>query len=328
MKKNLLLATCLFIAGAFFIGLLILDPHGSKTTVNVQGDVHQPAPYVTNLPIIYTDNFDAANDTTALKARGYKVWYRGGGPQGPVATWFQGNSGVFAAYNGPSTGYVAANYQVVTGTNDIDSWLVLPYQAGGYFSGDSISFFSQAPLASTFPDSVTVSYSSVGDSIPEGSWVLVGKFKVNTLGIWEKKSFLVPTTSATGRIAIRYKVVGGGPSGLNSDYIGIDALNVSRSTVGIEPIGNEVPNSYSLRQNYPNPFNPATNIRFGLPKSGKVKLVVFDITGRIVKTLVNKEMAAGNYAVDFNASSLSSGVYFYRIEAGEFTATKKMLLVK
>ena len=97
---------------------------------------------------------------------------------------------------------------------------------------------------------------------------------------------------------------------------------------GITQNNNETPSKFSLSQNYPNPFNPTTNIKFAVPSTGLVKLVVFDVLGREVATLVNEVKTVGNYTVDFNASSLSSGVYFYRIDAGEFTATKKMLLVK
>lgn len=98
--------------------------------------------------------------------------------------------------------------------------------------------------------------------------------------------------------------------------------------VGITPTNNEIPGEYSLSQNYPNPFNPTTNIKFAIPSTGLVKLVIFDVLGREVTTLVNEVKVAGNYTVDFNASSLSSGVYFYRIDAGNFTQTKKMLLIK
>lgn len=98
--------------------------------------------------------------------------------------------------------------------------------------------------------------------------------------------------------------------------------------VGINPIGTEIPNKYFISQNYPNPFNPVTNIKFGLPNAGNVKLVVFDILGREVATLVNEFKTAGQYVADFDASMLSSGVYFYRIESGSFVETKKMLLVK
>ncbi|MEO8512143.1 MAG: T9SS type A sorting domain-containing protein, partial [Ignavibacteria bacterium] len=95
---------------------------------------------------------------------------------------------------------------------------------------------------------------------------------------------------------------------------------------GIQTI--EIPNYYSLSQNYPNPFNPSTSIKFTMPQGDNVKLVIFDILGREVKTLVNEFRNAGSYEVNFDASSLSSGAYFYRLEAGEFTQTKKMLLVK
>jgi len=83
-----------------------------------------------------------------------------------------------------------------------------------------------------------------------------------------------------------------------------------------------------LLQNYPNPFNPTTKISFDVPKTGFVSLKVYDVLGKEVANLVNGVRNPGSYIVDFNASHLSSGVYFYRIEAGEFTQVKKMLLIK
>jgi len=97
---------------------------------------------------------------------------------------------------------------------------------------------------------------------------------------------------------------------------------------GVSNNQNEVPSNYALSQNYPNPFNPSTKISFSLPKAGNVKLVVYDILGREVTTLVNDYLNASNHTVDFNASTLASGVYVYRIEAGSFTAAKKMMLIK
>lgn len=87
-------------------------------------------------------------------------------------------------------------------------------------------------------------------------------------------------------------------------------------------------NSYNLSQNYPNPFNPVTNINFSIPENGFVKIIVFDILGKEVATLVNSEKPAGNYRIMFDASELNSGIYFYKITAGDFTDVKKMLLVK
>jgi photosystem II stability/assembly factor-like uncharacterized protein len=98
--------------------------------------------------------------------------------------------------------------------------------------------------------------------------------------------------------------------------------------VGIAPVSNQIPSSFKLMQNYPNPFNPTTNIRFDLPKSGFVKLVVYDEMGKVVSVLINGEMKAGSYSIGFDGSNLSSGVYFYKFYSGSFSETKKMILSK
>jgi hypothetical protein len=91
---------------------------------------------------------------------------------------------------------------------------------------------------------------------------------------------------------------------------------------------NEIPKQFALKQNYPNPFNPSTKIEFSLPENGNVSITVFDITGKLVATVVNGFKTTGNYSVEFNASGLSSGIYFYTLKAEGFEETKKMLLVK
>ncbi len=97
--------------------------------------------------------------------------------------------------------------------------------------------------------------------------------------------------------------------------------------VGVETDSN-IPTVYSLNQNYPNPFNPTTKIKYGLPETAFTKVTIYDVLGKEVKTLVHSEMAAGYHEVEFNASNLSSGIYFYRIQANKFTDIKKMLLIK
>ena len=89
-----------------------------------------------------------------------------------------------------------------------------------------------------------------------------------------------------------------------------------------------VPDAFKLSQNYPNPFNPVTKINFGLPSTEFVKLTVFDITGRVVDVLVNQSLDAGSYEFTFDATNLTSGMYFYRLDAGAFSETKKMMLIK
>ena len=107
-------------------------------------------------------------------------------------------------------------------------------------------------------------------------------------------------------------------------------LDEAEETVEVEVV---IPNVYSLAQNYPNPFNPSTMINFSLAVDSKVSLKIFDVLGQEVANLVNTNLAAGSHNVEFNASLLNSGVYFYRIEAvgingAKFVNVKKMNLLK
>jgi len=98
---------------------------------------------------------------------------------------------------------------------------------------------------------------------------------------------------------------------------------------GIERINEkEIPDKYLLSQNYPNPFNPSTKIRYSIPKTTEVSLKVYNVLGREIETLVDGVLQAGEYNTDFSSSKLSSGVYFYRLNAGDFVQTKKMVVVK
>ena len=119
---------------------------------------------------------------------------------------------------------------------------------------------------------------------------------------------------STGSFSYRLKQI---------DYNGnFEYYNLSSEVV----IG--VPEKFALMQNYPNPFNPSTRIDYQLPNDGIVKLSVYDNSGKEVKTLVNEYKSAGYYTVDLNASSLSSGIYYYRLTSGANNSVKKMLLVK
>ena len=98
--------------------------------------------------------------------------------------------------------------------------------------------------------------------------------------------------------------------------------------VSIEPDGQAAPENFTLAQNYPNPFNPVTTISYELPKDSDVTLTIYDITGRLIETLVNEKQQPGYYSVQWDASQYSSGVYIYRIQADGFSAVKKCLLIK
>jgi len=113
--------------------------------------------------------------------------------------------------------------------------------------------------------------------------------------------------------------------------LGSGRVNAYKCVLGVTGISNyneNVPAHYAISQNYPNPFNPTTNINFDLPKGNIVKLKIYDMSGKEVAILLNEYKSAGKYTYTFDASSLSSGVYFYRISAGDFSDTRKMMLVK
>ncbi len=117
---------------------------------------------------------------------------------------------------------------------------------------------------------------------------------------------------------------------VSNDQKGADTVVVSGNgtTTGIDKAENGLPKVFALDQNYPNPFNPATTITFSVGTHSYTSLRVFDALGREVATLISQEKSAGIYQVTFDASKLPSGVYFYRLTAGDFTQVKKMLLVK
>lgn len=144
-------------------------------------------------------------------------------------------------------------------------------------------------------------------------------------------SFNVPLRKAFWNYQL---IDGGSERGMHNPKYTVDVLIASRNALlGIFPISNEVPLRFELSQNYPNPFNPTTKFNVSIPKTSKVVIKVYDILGREVATLANSVLNAGKYVVDWDGyndsrNSVSSGVYFYRVVAGEFVDVKKMLMIK
>jgi Secretion system C-terminal sorting domain len=104
--------------------------------------------------------------------------------------------------------------------------------------------------------------------------------------------------------------------------------NFRTGFIGIKLFSNEIPKEFKLYNNYPNPFNPSTKIKFALPKNSYTKLIVYDILGRELLTIVNEQLSAGTYSVDWNTSDYPSGIYYYKLTSGEFTETRKAVLIK
>lgn len=104
--------------------------------------------------------------------------------------------------------------------------------------------------------------------------------------------------------------------------------NPTGNPIGIKPISEKIPETYSLSQNYPNPFNPSTTIEFDIPATTYTKLTVYGISGKELKVLVNEELKAGRYRINFDGSNLSSGVYFYKLETIELSLSRKMIFIK
>ncbi len=121
-----------------------------------------------------------------------------------------------------------------------------------------------------------------------------------------------------------------------SAYVGIFIQDISTysthsvdtNTVSVSQISSVIPAEYKIYQNYPNPFNPATKIKFDIPQNSKIKLSVFDISGKEMEVILNDKLAPGSYEFKWDASKYSSGVYFYRLQTDDFIETKRMLLIK
>jgi hypothetical protein len=116
-----------------------------------------------------------------------------------------------------------------------------------------------------------------------------------------------------------------------ADSIGVGKIwkrPYSEIITGVKSITNTTPQKYQLYQNYPNPFNPRTKIKFDIARTSDVKLEIFDARGSLIKTLVNANLTSGTYEVEFDATSLPSGIYFYRLKTPSLEQTNKMVLLK
>jgi hypothetical protein len=162
------------------------------------------------------------------------------------------------------------------------------------------------------------------------TWSRLATFNGVDSSTWKLQSFnITPYVNGSTNMVVRFR----DSCDTNTNWDGwyVDNINVTAFQTVPTSVGNSnalIPDKYELNQNYPNPFNPATKINFALPKDGFVKITIFDLLGREIRTLVNESKTAGYYSVDFSGENLSSGFYFYKMETGSFVETKKMMLIK
>ena len=158
------------------------------------------------------------------------------------------------------------------------------------------TFFTGVQTSSWTPLNLDIFY--VSGEIPDTAWIYV--YVADTTG----------NSTTTGSYALIDDWA----------FMGVSDIQKKENTNLVQ--------EFQLKQNYPNPFNPTTNIEFSVPQSSDVKLVVYNQLGETVATLVNEHLSAGSYKADWNAEDLPSGIYFYRITAGDFSKTMKLMLIK
>ena len=208
------------------------------------------------------------------------------------------------------------------------------------------------------PDSIAVNQSAIfnvtitgGPLVRAGTNIAVARGTLDTVGsilqnMTGELTHLAPLLPSTGTVVIPFRYTAPSVVGIDTIYATGNSVNFNNANTGdqwnyapnkiirvvppsgIQNIGTEMPDKYELYQNYPNPFNPTTNIRFDITNASDVKLTVYDILGKEVAVLVNENLNAGSYEVDWNATQNVSGVYLYSIETDNFVAVKKMLLIK
>jgi hypothetical protein len=253
-----------------------------------------------------------------------------------LESWvYFGINNAFLNYGSVGQGSVGG-FQItfVSHNNPAAKNLVLPLTMGTNWSEDYVK--TDSTTISPLPTTVTVSNIHDENMVDAyGNMTLPGGATVPALRL--RSDYRTSGSTYTRTISYLFLTQ-------NGTQISVDAADTTSPSTGVIPVNgisfidagvtdvrqadNTIPDNFNLEQNYPNPFNPATQINYSIPSSQKVVLKVYDELGRETATLVNREQSAGNYIVNFNASGLASGVYFYRLQAGSYVQMKKMILMK
>lgn len=273
-------------------------------------------------------NNDGVIPGSVIKEDGvFKMWFGGGvgtvGYPSPASHW---NTGYATSSDGIN--WVLLDDPVIShGTSeDFDENLAINASVIKTNSGYDMWYGGHSETEQGVPNKsyANIGYARSSDGI---NWEKYYNNPVVSPGsvspVWSK-CYYVPSVYYDGEIFHMWFC----SWGIQYICIGYATSDTSQAT-GIEnDLLNQVPKEYELFQNYPNPFNPSTTISYSLPKQSQVTLKVYDILGNEIETLDNEEKAAGTHKINFNASNLSSGLYFYKLEAENYVEGKKMILLK
>jgi hypothetical protein len=230
------------------------------------------------------------------------------------------SSGLFSSTNnGTNWNYIGFSDLYNTSLGVLGTSIYIGTSGGVYLSSNNGVSWSHAGLADPYIMSIAFS----GTTLIVGTYYNNGIFMTTNNGLnWIQKNQGFNTASQVWSLCIANNYLFAGTSNQSV------WRRVLSEILEIKNVSAEKPSSFSLSQNYPNPFNPTTKIKFDIAKSGDVNIIVYDVKGREVQTLVKERLQPGTYETSFDGSKLNSGVYFYKLITNGYTETKKMLLVK
>jgi len=232
-------------------------------------------------------------------------------------TWMQGNPADNSFSNIDPTNVYSALCPWVA--QDQDEWLKTPVVSLpdnnitlNFYAGHSTSWLAYATLKLYISVDGGSNWTQIWEATDDGNgW------------IWREIEIDLSNYANHNNVVFAWRYVGN-----DGDLVAIDNVQITYGTVDVDDEDNTMPSEFSLQQNYPNPFNPTTVISYAIPTQSHVTLSIYNALGEKVAELVNEVQTAGTYKVNFNATNLASGLYLYRIQAGNFVQTRKMMLLK
>ena len=332
MKKTIasFIILSAFLVYLFLMGFSLQGDKVPGTSPSGDGQEVVFGPEVENPVIGLYESFE----NTTFPPNGWKKfnplggtgWTRQTVGTSPMPGW---NGGVITAPPGGQSAIAYCTWNT-SGSTSTDQWLVTP-KLDNISDQDSLVFRIKYPgFSHNYQDFVDIMISTTGASI--GSFYTAhtmfwagGTNDTN----WVRRAFKLtsfPGVTAGSHVYIAFR------ERVSNNYneggaIFLDVTEITTLT-NIQLTGSGIPDKFALKQNYPNPFNPSTKIRFDIPARENTKLDIFNSAGQQVSSLINKELQPGSYEYTFDGSQLTSGVYFYRLQTGNFVETKRMILVK